>query len=119
MLIFDVQWPRVHILTPQLRHFLKKQFDSTDLTDRLLRRYGTLEQNKIRDVVTENAQKNKRTSSESFSLRNKARRALFRNEKLLKKSFVFDVAFSVHFFCAFSVHFLYIFCTCPHHTKYW
>ena len=73
-----------------------------------LQLYGTLEQNKIRDVLPENAQTNKRTSSESFSSRNKAHRALLRDEKLLKKSFVFDVAFSRT-------------TSLPgyHHTKYW
>ena len=70
--------------------------------------YGTLGQNKMGDVAGENAQTNKRTSSESFSLRNKAHRALLRNEKLLKKSFVFDVAFS-------HTTSLYLY----HHTKYW
>ena len=34
--------------------------------------YGTLGQNKLGDVVTENTQTNKRTSSENFSSRYKA-----------------------------------------------
>ena len=55
---------------------------------------GTLEQNKMGDVVTENTQEHKRTSSESFSSRNKDHRALFRDEKIWKKSFVFDVVIS-------------------------
>ena len=71
-------------------------------------RYGTLEQNKMGDVARENTQKHKRTSSESFSSRHKAHRALWRDEKLLKKSFVFDVVFSV-------TTSLYLY----HHTKYW
>ena len=57
--------------------------------------YGTLGQNKMGDVVTICAHKNKRTSSERFSSRNKAHRALLRDEKLLKKNSVFEVAFSV------------------------
>ena len=69
---------------------------------------GTLEQNKMGDVVTENTQEHKRTSSESFSSVDKAHRALSTDEKLLKKSFVFDVVFS----CTTSPY-LY------HHTKYW
>ena len=44
------------------------------------------------DVATICAHKNKRTSPENFSLRNKAHRALLRNEKFLKKSFVFEAA---------------------------
>ena len=54
--------------------------------------YGTLGQNKIRDVAAICAHKNKRTSPENFSLRNKAHRALLRSEKILKKSFVFEAA---------------------------
>ena len=45
------------------------------------------------DVALICAHKNKRTSAEHFSLRhNKAHRALWRNEKFLKKSFVFEAA---------------------------
>ena len=54
--------------------------------------YGTLGQNKMRDVAAICAHKNKRTSPENFSLRNKAHRALLRSEKFLKKSFVFEAA---------------------------
>ena len=64
----------------------------THSTVLMLTRYGTLGQNKIRDVATICAYKNKRTSPEHFSLRNKAHRALLRNEKFLKKSFVFEAA---------------------------
>ena len=64
----------------------------THSTVLMLTRYGTLGQNKIRDVATICAYKNKRTSPEHFSLRNKAHRALLRNEKFLKKSLVFEAA---------------------------
>ena len=54
--------------------------------------YGTLEQNKIGDVAAICAHKNKRTSPENFSLRYKAHRYLYRSEKFLEKSFVFEAA---------------------------
>ena len=58
-------------------------------------KYGTLEQNKMGDVVCENTHKNKRTSSKAFRLRHKAHRALCRSRKAFEKSFVFEAAQTV------------------------
>ena len=55
-------------------------FTGTDLISAGHEAYGTLEQNKMGDVVTENTQKNKRTSPESFSSPYKAHRALYGDE---------------------------------------
>ena len=66
-------------------------------------------QNKWGDVAGQNAQKSRRTSSDSSSSPNRAHRALLCDKKLLKKRFVFELAF-----CTGTARSPYLY----NHTKY-